>query len=148
MTLVDISELAREVVATLRHTEPEREVDIRVEDGLGATGDRALIRAVLENLIGNAWKFTRPRNPAKIDVGRKDGAFFVRDNGVGYEPAFAAKLFQPFQRLHPSSDFPGTGIGLVSVARIVARHGGVVRAEGAVDEGATFYFTLPERNRE
>ena len=104
---------------------------------------------MLQNLIDNAWKFTRQRDDARIEVGRTDaGEFFVRDNGAGFDPDFIGKLFRPFQRLHSQTDFSGHGIGLASVKRIVERHGGSIRAEGKPGEGATFYFTLPERSVE
>ena len=111
------------------------------------SADRTLIRSVLRNLVGNAWKFTAPRDDAIIEFGATavDGAAaccYVRDNGVGFDPAYANKLFQPFQRLHSPNEFPGTGIGLASAQRVIDRHGGRIWAEGAVGSGATFYFTL------
>jgi light-regulated signal transduction histidine kinase (bacteriophytochrome) len=111
-----------------------------------AQGDARLLQIVLENLLRNAWKFTKPRAPARIQVGRRleqrEAVYFVRDNGVGFDPAFAARLFQPFQRLHGVAEFEGTGIGLAIVARIIGGHAGRVWAESAVDQGATFCFTL------
>src|SRR5690606_2192820 len=105
-----------------------------------------LMRALFENLLANAWKFTRKREDGQIQVGTMPGSaetFFVRDNGAGFDPAYADKLFQPFQRLHPASQFEGTGIGLATVQRIVRRHGGRIWAESKPGEGATFYFELP-----
>lgn len=118
-----------------------------IHPAIHALADRRLIRAVLDNLVGNAWKFTSPREAATIEFGEAradDGAvcYYVCDNGAGFDEAYADRLFQPFQRLHGSGEFAGTGIGLASVRRIVERHGGRTWAEGAVDRGATFYFTL------
>ncbi|MBX3221983.1 MAG: response regulator [Labilithrix sp.] len=142
---VDLSELARVVGRELVGRDPSRAADIEVEDGLEVEGDKSLLRAVLENLLGNAWKFSARRERTKIGVGAVvvDGvrAFFVRDNGVGFDMARADKLFRPFQRLHAQSDFEGTGIGLATVRRIVGRHGGRAWAE-ASPEGACIYFTL------
>ncbi len=144
---VDLSTLCREVEQELRATEPERQIELLVAPGLTAQGDPALLRAALQNLLGNAWKFTRDRTPGRITVGAQVQAgrpvFFVRDNGAGFDMAYAAKLFAPFQRLHSQKEFSGTGIGLATVQRIIHRHGGTVWAEGAVGQGATFYFTLP-----
>ena len=146
---VDLSALATAAVAQLRAREPERVVDLVVAPELRAQMDLALARALLENLVGNAWKFTGKTAAARIELGttQKDGttAFFVRDNGAGFDMAYAGKLFAPFQRLHGGNEFPGTGIGLATVQRIVRRHGGRVWAEGAVGGGATFYFTIPTR---
>jgi len=144
---VDLSALAEDVLAALRRAEPERDMEARVTPGLVAQGDAPLLRLVLENLIGNAWKFTRGRKHAIIEFGSVLGAngeveYHVRDNGAGFDMAAAGRLFEPFQRLHPSRDYPGTGLGLSSVRRIVERHGGRVWAEGRVGEGATFHFTL------
>jgi PAS domain S-box-containing protein len=144
---VDLSALAGEVLAALRKSEPGREVECRIEPGLTATGDARLLRVVLDNLLGNAWKFTgrQPRPCIEFGAtGSADGApaFFVRDNGAGFDMTYAGKLFGAFQRLHTLSEFPGTGVGLATVQRIVHRHGGRVWAEGAVGKGATFYFTL------
>jgi signal transduction histidine kinase/CheY-like chemotaxis protein len=143
---VDLSALSEAIVATLRAAEPGRTVRFEAQAGMSARADPGLLRAVLENLLGNAWKFTRRNAAARIEVGclRRGGelVYSVRDNGVGFDPANAEKLFTPFQRLHSHGDFEGTGIGLATVQRIVRRHGGRVWAEAAVDRGATFYFTL------
>ena len=135
--------LARDVVAQLRAGAPERAVEVAIAPGLTAHADRPLAASLLENLLGNAWKFTAGRQPAQIAVGAApDGAWFVRDNGVGFDMAYADKLFGPFQRLHSPREFEGTGIGLATAQRIVHRHGGRIWAESAVGAGATFYFTL------
>ncbi len=143
---VDLSVLARDVAAELQRRHPQREMTLRVAEGLAAQGDPRLLRIVLENLLDNAWKFTRDRAPAVVEVGRAEHAgqpaFFVRDNGVGFDMAYAHTLFSPFQRLHGAAEFEGTGIGLATVQRIVRRHGGRVWAEAGVGRGATFYFTL------
>jgi light-regulated signal transduction histidine kinase (bacteriophytochrome) len=143
---VDLSRMAREVGVRLRETNPSRQVELAVHDRLVAQGDACLLAAVVENLMGNAWKFTRKLVDARIEVGRmvRDGGsiFFVRDNGAGFDPAYAHKLFGAFQRLHGTAEFEGTGVGLATVARIVRRHGGEVWAEGKVGGGATFFFTL------
>jgi PAS domain S-box-containing protein len=145
---VDISALARAVTSDLRARQPERNVTIAVQERMSCCGDPGLLRGALENLIGNAWKFTSKRPDALIEVGcrEQNGAtiFFVRDNGAGFDPAYAHLLFAPFQRLHKESEFPGTGVGLSVVQRIVHRHGGRLWADGAVDRGATFSFTIPE----
>ena len=143
---VDISQLARAVVEELRANEPERQVTFVAAEGLTAVGDRQLLRLLLENLLQNAWKFTSKRAQARIEWGRQvvDGVpvFYVRDNGAGFDMAHASRLFTPFRRLHSDHDFDGTGIGLATVQRIVRHHGGRIWADGAVDEGATFFFTL------
>jgi len=147
---VDLSAPARLVAAELRQTAPERQVDFVIADGIAANGDARLLRVVLENLFGNAWKFTGKHPTARIEFGvlypnRTTGGppiYFVRDDGAGFDIAFANKMFGVFQRLHDASEFEGTGIGLASVQRIINRHGGRVWAEGAVEQGATFYFTL------
>lgn len=145
---VDVSALARAAVAELRQTQPERDVECVIADGLTAYGDGPLLRIVLENLLGNAWKFTGKCAHAKIVFGMTSHegrtAYFVRDNGAGFDMAYADKLFGAFQRLHTTAEFDGTGIGLATVQRVIHRHGGRVWAEGAVDTGATFYFTLQE----
>ncbi len=143
---VDLSALARAVAAELQRQEPDRRAALVVADGVVANGDPHLLRVVLENLLGNAWKFAGKRADARIEFGtvQQDGQtnYFVRDNGAGFDAKYAGKLFGAFQRLHSSADFPGTGIGLATVQRIVHRHGGSVRAEGEVNKGATFYFNL------
>ena len=142
---LELARMANEVIAELRASEPERSVDVRIQSPLHAMADPGLIRSLLQNLLGNAWKFSRDRASARIEFGRNDaGEFFVRDNGVGFAQEYADKLFRPFQRLHHQDQFGGHGIGLASVKRIVERHGGNIRAEGVPGESATFYFTLPE----
>jgi signal transduction histidine kinase len=134
------------VVAELRGREPDRSPDIVIPDGLVAQGDPHLIRLVLQNLIGNAWKFTvhEPDATIRLAQEQRDGVavYSVQDNGAGFDMRFAHKLFDPFQRLHAATDFEGTGIGLAIVHRIVTRHGGQIRAESAPGEGATFRFSL------
>jgi light-regulated signal transduction histidine kinase (bacteriophytochrome) len=143
---VDLSRIALSVATQLRNTDPSRLVDFVVRPNMDVVGDPHLIRALMENLLGNAWKFTSGRERARIEVGVLPDVhppvYFVRDNGAGFDMVYADKLFAPFQRLHTSSQFPGTGIGLATVHRIVDRHGGRVWAEGVVDEGAMFKFTL------
>jgi signal transduction histidine kinase len=146
---VNLSAEVTSIVDEMRSHAPEpgRRVRFAIQEDVWVTADRPLIRSVVQNLIENAWKFTSRRSEALIEFGTTpaDGALiccYVRDNGAGFDPAYVNKLFQPFQRLHTARDFPGTGIGLASVRRIVERHGGRVWAQGAIDEGATFYFTL------
>jgi signal transduction histidine kinase len=143
---VDLSSLARSVAEGLQEAQPERRIDFRIEDRLEAKADPRLVRVVLENLLGNACKFTSKRSSACIEFGKThqngNSAYFVRDNGAGFDPAYANRLFGAFQRLHGATEFPGTGIGLATVQRIIHRHGGQIWAEGAVDKGATFYFNL------
>jgi PAS domain S-box-containing protein len=148
---VDLSADVAAIAAELQSREPGRRVSVTVQDGVWVTADHALIRTVVQNLIENAWKFTSRRDQALIEfatttAGDAEVCCFVRDNGAGFDPAYAGKLFQPFQRLHSASEFPGTGIGLASIQRIVERHGGRTWAEGVVDGGATFYFTLGATN--
>ncbi|HEY9710051.1 MAG TPA: ATP-binding protein, partial [Oculatellaceae cyanobacterium] len=146
-TKVDLSALATVIAAELYSTQPERQVEWAIAPGLVADGDARLLRIVLENLLNNAWKFTSSRINSHIELNvifQEDAkfAYFVRDNGAGFDMAYANKLFGAFQRLHSTTQFPGTGIGLATVQRIIHRHGGRVWAEGAVEQGATFYFTL------
>lgn len=144
---VDMSRLASRLCADLQQTAPERQVEFAIQPGLIAQGDAHLLHIVLENLLSNAWKFTSKKAQAKIEFGaipQKNGtlAYFVRDDGTGFDMAYIDKLFGPFQRLHASHEFPGNGIGLATVQRIVYRNGGRVWAEGALERGAAFYFTL------
>jgi PAS domain S-box-containing protein len=144
---VDLSAEVAAIAGELQSAEPDRRVRFAIQDGVRVSADRTLIRSVLRNLVENAWKFTAPRDDATIEFGATavDGTgtcCYVRDNGVGFDPAYAIKLFQPFQRLHSPNEFPGAGIGLASAQRIIDRHGGRIWAEGAVGSGATFYFTL------
>lgn len=148
---VDLSRLVRAAITRLERAQPERSVDVMIEEGLTCEGDPRLLAVVLDNLLGNAWKFTGKREDARIEFGatRKDRntVYFVRDNGAGFDMAFANKLFGVFQRLHAAADFEGTGVGLATVQRVVSRHEGRVWAEGAVNRGATFFFTLHEQDR-
>jgi light-regulated signal transduction histidine kinase (bacteriophytochrome) len=143
---VDVSAMAAEVVEELRGENPKRHVTVQIAAGLSLSGDRRLVRILVGNLISNAWKFTSKERAASIEVASElvDGETrtFVRDNGVGFDMIYGHKLFGAFQRLHSQSEFPGAGIGLATVRRIVNRHGGRAWAEGAVGEGATFYFVL------
>jgi PAS domain S-box-containing protein len=144
---VDLSRMAHEVVAQLRASEPQRHPTVLIAPGLIVEGDRQLLRVMLENLLGNAWKFTAKRAEAHIEFGEQQQdlgrIYFVRDNGAGFDMRYVDKLFGAFQRLHDGGEFPGTGVGLASVQRIVNRHGGRIWAESAVGGGATFYFVLP-----
>lgn len=146
---VDLSALSREIIDSLREEQPKREVEVRIADGLKAEGDPRLLSVALENLLQNAWKFTSQKKKAAIEVGKtvEDGqpVFFVRDNGAGFDMAFAENLFGVFQRLHKSTEFEGTGIGLATVRRIIERHGGSVWATAALDQGATFYFSVSSK---
>lgn len=142
-TEVDLGEIARETIESLQLQDPDRKVRVHIEEHLTTRGDPRLLRAALGNLLGNAWKFTSANPHARIEVGRgEDGAFYVRDNGVGFDMAYADNLFNAFHRLHKESEFPGTGIGLATVRRIVMLHRGRVWAQSRPGEGATFYFTL------
>jgi two-component system, NtrC family, sensor kinase len=142
---IDVSALAREVAADLQRQHPDRKVEFNIEDGLEGDADARLLRIVIENLFGNAWKFTRDVEQPKVELGLMgDGAsYFIRDNGAGFDMKRADKLFRPFQRLHTEEEFPGTGVGLATIYRVIDRHGGRVWAEAEVGQGATFYFTLP-----
>ena len=147
---VDISALSRSILESLENAQPDRKIEFQVEEGLDGQGDQRLLRIGLENLLSNAWKFTSKCAHAHITVG-KDGSngtpvYFVRDDGAGFDPAYANNLFGAFQRLHSEAEFPGTGVGLATVQRIIRRHGGRIWAQGAVNAGATFYFTLGAGN--
>jgi signal transduction histidine kinase len=143
---VDLGKMAREIATELRDGDPGRNVELVIADHLVANADPRLIRIAMANLLGNAWKFTGKCPAGRIEFGQTqdDGvkAFFVRDNGAGFDMAYAAKLFVAFQRLHAANEYPGTGIGLATVHRVITRHGGRVWTRAAVDQGATFYFTL------
>ncbi|HEU4846647.1 MAG TPA: ATP-binding protein, partial [Rubrobacteraceae bacterium] len=149
--VIDLSAMAKDIVKKLERAHPERRVKFVAQEGVVAFGDANLLAVALENLLGNAWKFTSKRDEATIefgvDVPHGGGsvAYYVRDDGAGFDPRYADKLFGAFQRLHGSEEFEGTGIGLATVARIVHRHGGRVWAESQIGEGATFYFTLGGR---
>jgi light-regulated signal transduction histidine kinase (bacteriophytochrome) len=143
---IDVSALARSIANELQQAEPARQVTFKIASGLKAHGDSQLLRIAMQNLMNNAWKFTSKVEHAQVEVGRHQArgqaAFFVRDNGAGFDMSYSNKLFGAFQRLHAVTEFPGTGIGLATVQRIIHKHGGRVWAEGIVDQGATFHFTL------
>ena len=143
---VDLSGMAREIVGELQRTTPERQVEFAIAPGLKARGDARLLRVALDNLLRNSWKYTAKQPAPRVEFRSADAnggkTFMVRDNGAGFDMKYADKLFGVFQRLHSAADFEGTGIGLATVRRIINRHGGRIWAEGAVDQGATFYFTL------
>ena len=143
---VDLTSLANEIATRLQETHTKRDVKFLISEDLTAKGDPQMLRVLLENLIGNAWKFTKNTRPARIEFGSitddEKNTFFIKDNGAGFDMAFKDKLFGAFQRLHDAVEFPGTGIGLATVQRIINRHGGSIHAEGEVGKGATFYFTL------
>ena len=148
ITSVDLSAVAREISEELRARDPAREVEFVIGDGLETVGDERLVRVLMRNLLENAWRFTGPREHARIEViGAGAGVFAVADNGVGFEMDFAGLLFKPFARLHREDEFPGLGVGLTTVERIVRRHGGAVWGEGRAGEGASFYFTLEPQQR-
>lgn len=146
ITRISLTELAHAVVAMHRDTEPGRKVDIRIDEGVWARGDATLLRILMENLIGNAWKYTSKRSVAEIRVGkamaRGMDAFFVGDNGVGFDMAEAGLIYEPFHRLHCTGEYDGNGIGLSTARRIVLRHRGEIWADSEKEKGATFYFTL------
>ena len=143
---VDIGRMAREIVQRFRREEPERDVEFVIQDPLIALGDEVLLAIALENLLGNAWKYTQRTPDAKIEFtgSPREGrsVYTVKDNGAGFDESLARRLFKPFQRLHRQEEFPGVGIGLATVQRIISRHGGRVWAEGRIGAGATFCFTL------
>jgi PAS domain S-box-containing protein len=146
---VNLSQLAGDIAADLANSDSSRTTEFVIASDCVARGDPRLIRLALENLMRNSWKFSSKRSEARIEFGRTDGddsAFFVRDNGAGFDMAYSKRLFGVFQRLHAATEFPGTGVGLATVQRIMNRHGGRTWAVGTVGEGATFYFTLPKAN--
>jgi light-regulated signal transduction histidine kinase (bacteriophytochrome) len=144
--VVNMSRLAHGVIAELQRTQPERRVKFTNKPNLTVHGDPHLLQVVLENLLNNAWKFTSKREEAEIEFGvqqqNEETIYFVRDNGAGFDMAYTGKLFGAFQRLHAMTDFPGTGVGLATVQRIIHRYGGRIWAEAQLDQGATFFFTL------
>ena len=144
--LVDLSSLVQSIIAELQKSQPKRQVEFITAPGMTANGDARLLRILLENLLGNAWKFTEKHPKARIEFGTTQvagaEAFFIRDDGVGFDMTYADRLFGVFQRLHTADEFPGTGIGLATVQRVTQRHGGRVWAEGEVGKGATFHFAL------
>jgi light-regulated signal transduction histidine kinase (bacteriophytochrome) len=146
-TPVDLSLMAGTILDGLKARDPQRQARFVIRPGARAIVDEGLIQVVLENLLHNAWKYTSRLGAAEIEVGFTEEpagtVYFVRDNGAGFNPRYADRLFRPFQRLHSQSEFPGTGIGLATAQRIIARHGGRIWAESEVDRGAVFYFTLP-----
>jgi signal transduction histidine kinase len=144
---VDVTDMVRKILVDPVARSPERAVELRIWDGLRASADRGLLQVLLENLLGNAWKFTARQPAPIIEVGRLDGhsVFFVRDNGAGFDMKFADRLFRPFQRMHTSTEFEGSGIGLATVHRIVGRHGGRVWVESAPGQGTTVFFTVTEQ---
>ena len=143
---VDLSSIASLILTRLQESEPERKMDARVRPGVVVTGDSQLLKIAMENLLENAWKFTAKEPESRIEFGMMqaggEATYFVRDNGAGFDMTYTDRLFGPFQRLHPQGEFPGNGIGLATVQRIIHRHGGRVWAEGLVGQGATFYFTM------
>ena len=146
-TPIDLSDMIGSILATLQAENPDRRLQLNVSKGAHVVADEGLLHQVLENLLRNAWKYTARRDEAVIEFGFKEEpaatVYFIRDNGVGFDPRYADLLFCPFQRLHSQSDFPGTGVGLATVHRIIARHGGKIWAQGNMDQGAEFSFTLP-----
>jgi light-regulated signal transduction histidine kinase (bacteriophytochrome) len=150
--LVDLSQIVAEITASFETQATDRKVAFAIQDNVNACGDEHLIRIVLQNLLDNAWKFTTKKEQADIEFGciHDQGIteYYVRDNGAGFDMNYAHKLFGAFQRLHAMGEFRGTGIGLATVQRIIHRHGGSIRAEATVNQGATFYFTLNTRDCE
>ena len=142
---VDVTALGRKILAELAERDPERRVESIVAEDLVATADARLVAVVLENLLGNAWKFTAKQPAARVEVGKDDGAFYVRDNGAGFDLKYAEKMFTPFQRFHADTEYQGTGIGLATVKRVIARHGGRIWAESSPGKGAAFFFTLGDQ---
>src|SRR5512138_1287404 len=145
--IVDVSALAESIVQDMRQKDPSRSVEVVIQPNMAVHGDRRLVGDLFQNLIGNAWKFTSKTGQPRIEIGQSSGGslatLYIRDNGAGFDMAYEQKLFKPFQRLHGTADFDGSGVGLATVARIIDRHGGRIWAEGKPNEGAVFYFTLP-----
>jgi len=143
---VDLSGMAREIAVDIQRTTPDRQVEFSIAPGLEAQGDSRLLRVVLDNLLRNGWKYTAKQPQPRVEFAAVDEnggrIFMIKDNGAGFDMQYADKLFGVFQRLHSAAEFEGTGVGLATVRRIINRHGGRIWAEGVVDQGATFYFTL------
>ena len=148
ITEINLSKIVQNIVEPMREASPKRNVELVIEKDVLARGDVRLLKLVLENLLNNAWKFTQHTENAKIEFGNlnnnKETIFFIKDNGAGFNNDYAERLFAPFQRLHSEKEFLGNGVGLATVKRIIMRHGGNVWAEGEINKGATFYFSLPE----
>jgi light-regulated signal transduction histidine kinase (bacteriophytochrome) len=146
---IDLALLARDVVHELRQADPDRDAVFAISDSLETTADPVLMRVALSNLLGNAWKYTGRRPQALISFGKDQRddqvVFCIRDNGAGFDMAYASKLFAPFQRLHSAREFPGSGVGLACVARVIHKHGGRIWADARTGEGAAFFFTIPEK---
>jgi light-regulated signal transduction histidine kinase (bacteriophytochrome) len=146
MEKLNLSDMAQKIISDLAKDEPKRKVKVIIAPNMPANGDKNLLGLALQNLLGNAWKYSSKMAEALIKMGTADRngklVYFIRDNGVGFDMAYAGKLFNPFQRLHHESEFAGTGIGLAIVQRIIRRHGGEIWVESKVGQGATFYFTL------
>jgi signal transduction histidine kinase len=145
--IVDVTALAESIVQDMRQKDPARNVEVVIQPNMAVHGDRRLVGDLFQNLLSNAWKFTSKTAQARIEIGQSSGGslatLYIRDNGAGFDMTYEQKLFKPFQRLHGTADFDGSGVGLATVARIVDRHGGRIWAEGKPNEGAVFYFTLP-----
>jgi light-regulated signal transduction histidine kinase (bacteriophytochrome) len=144
---VDLSSMVQNLCDDLAKADPQRDVKFAVESGITVSGDERLLRIAMDNLVRNAWKFSGKKESARIEFGSvqaPEQAYYVRDNGAGFDMRYAGKLFRVFQRLHSTAEFPGTGIGLATVQRIIHRHGGRVWADAAVDQGATFFLSLPQ----
>jgi light-regulated signal transduction histidine kinase (bacteriophytochrome) len=152
MRETDLSALAEDIAGKLRKQHPGRQVEFAIEPGISAWGDEPLLRIALENLLDNAWKYTSKHPAARIEFGARnvdrERVCFVKDDGAGFDMKYAQKLFGAFQRMHTTEEFPGTGVGLATVQRIIRRHGGRIWAESQVEKGAAFYFTLPGKERE
>jgi light-regulated signal transduction histidine kinase (bacteriophytochrome) len=149
---VDLSGLAEEIAGRLRRQQPGRKVEFAIEPGITAWGDENLLRVALDNLFENAWKYTSKHPSARIEFGARNGegerVCYLKDDGAGFDMRYAQKLFGAFQRMHTAEEFPGTGVGLATVQRILHRHGGRIWAESEVEKGAAFYFTLPRKESE
>jgi signal transduction histidine kinase len=149
---VDLSAMAEDIAEKLRGLEPDRQVEFGIQPGMTVRGDEHLLRIALDNLFGNAWKYTSKHPAARIGFGMrgsgKDRLFFIEDDGAGFDMQYADKLFGAFQRMHTNEEFPGTGVGLATVQRIIRRHGGEIRAESRVEKGSTFYFSIPDKEPE